>query len=168
VPAVGIHSIPVPKIGSSDFMNCFIKYNESLDNSWIIMNWFPGWVGFGFFTFLTKVPLGFVTYLPKVPKITKNNFFTQWPLHCWSRLFESCTAVYKGPKFFFTTWTSWVLKSPAEFYVDFKKINLPLWQNAPEKSYSRKKNFFTTHAGGPLCTDENLYPGISFLGAFCH
>jgi hypothetical protein len=24
------------------------------------------------------------------------------------------------------------------------------------------------YTGGPLCTDENLNPGISFLGAFCH
>jgi hypothetical protein len=32
--------------------------------------------------------------------------------------------------FLFTLWTSWVLKD-AEFYVEFKNINLPLWQNAP-------------------------------------
>jgi hypothetical protein len=67
----------------------------------------------------------------------------------------------KGPKIFFTILTSWLSKD-AEFYVDFKIINLPLSQNAPKKSYSRKKNFFTTQ-GGPLCTDENLYPGISFF-----
>jgi hypothetical protein len=31
---------------------------------------------------------------------------------------------YKGPKIFFTIWTSWVSKD-AEFYVNFKNINLP-------------------------------------------
>jgi hypothetical protein len=40
-------------------------------------------------------------------------------------------------------WTSWLTKY-AEFYADFKTINLPLWQNAPKKSYSRKKIYFTT------------------------
>jgi hypothetical protein len=34
-------------------------------------------------------------------------------------------ALYKGPKFLFTIWTSWVSKD-AEFYVDFKNINLAL------------------------------------------
>jgi hypothetical protein len=30
-----------------------------------------------------------------------------------------------------------------------------------------KKKEFLYYTGGPLSTDENLYPGISFLGAFC-
>jgi hypothetical protein len=30
-----------------------------------------------------------------------------------------------------------------------------------------KKKEFLYYTGGPLCTGENLYPGISFLGAFC-
>jgi hypothetical protein len=32
--------------------------------------------------------------------------------------------IYRGPKIFPTIWTSWVSKD-AEFYVDFKNINLP-------------------------------------------
>jgi hypothetical protein len=53
--------------------------------------------------------------------------------------------IHTGPKIFFGIWTSWASK---EFYVDFKNINLPLWQNAPKESYSSKKNFFTTQ-GAP-------------------
>jgi hypothetical protein len=62
---------------------------------------------------------------------------TQWPLHHWSKHFGSFTM--KGSEIFlFTIWTSSVSKN-SEFYVDFKNINLPLWQNAPKKRYSRTK-----------------------------
>jgi hypothetical protein len=57
-------------------------------------------------------------------------------------------ALYRGPNIFFTIWTLWISKY-AEFYVDFKNIYLPLWQNAPKKIYSRKNNFFTTQ-GAPV------------------
>jgi hypothetical protein len=42
------------------------------------------------------------------------------------------STLYKGGKFFLTIWTAWVSKD-AEFYVDFKNIKLPWWQNAPKK-----------------------------------
>jgi hypothetical protein len=41
----------------------------------------------------------------------------------------------------------------------FQNINLPFWQSAPKKSYSRKKNYFTTQG----CTEVNHYPRISFF-----
>jgi hypothetical protein len=47
-------------------------------------------------------------------------------------------ALDKGPTIFFTIWTSWVSKD-AECYVDFKNINLPLWQNAPKKVIKDKR-----------------------------
>jgi hypothetical protein len=31
-----------------------------------------------------------------------------------------------------------------------------------------KKKEFLYYTGGSLCTGKNLYPGISFLGAFCY
>jgi hypothetical protein len=76
-----------------------------------------------FVTFSTKVPLRFVTYLPKVQKIAKKNFVD--PVTSSSLV----TAFYdmhyiRVQNFFFTIWTSWVLKDAA-FYVDFKNINLP-------------------------------------------
>jgi hypothetical protein len=48
--------------------------------------------------------------------------------------------------FFFIILGLWVSKD-AEFNVDVKNINLPKWQNAPKKSYSRKTNFLYTVCG---------------------
>jgi hypothetical protein len=59
--------------------------------------------------------------------------------------------------FLFTIWTSWVSKD-TEFDVDFKNINLPLWQNAPKKVIQEKR-MSLLH----LCIEENLYPGLSFF-----
>jgi hypothetical protein len=84
-----------------------------------------GWVDFRlFFTFSTKVPLRFVIYLPKVPKIAKKKFF--YPVTASSLVTTFWVMHYIGVQnFLFTIWTSWVAKD-AEFYVDFKNINLPL------------------------------------------
>jgi hypothetical protein len=65
----------------------------------------------------------------------------------------------------FTIWNSWVSKD-AEFYVGFKNINLPKWQNAQN---AKEHRISLLHRGLTVYTDENLYPGITFfLGAFCH
>jgi hypothetical protein len=82
-----------------------------------------GWVDFRLFTFSTKVPLRFVIYLRKVPKIAKKKFFD--PVTASSLITTFWVMHYiRVKKFFFTIWTSWVSKD-AEFYVDFKNINIP-------------------------------------------
>jgi hypothetical protein len=82
-----------------------------------------GWVDFGHFKFSTKVPVGFVTYISKVTNSTEYFFYpvtassfvmTYWVMHY---------CIHGAKHFFFTKWTSWVSKD-AEFYVDFKNINL--------------------------------------------
>jgi hypothetical protein len=42
-----------------------------------------------------------------------------------------------------------------------------LFPSANKKKLLKKKEFLY-YTGGPLCTDNHLNPGISFLGAFCH
>jgi hypothetical protein len=70
----------------------------------------------------TKVPLRFVTYLLKVTKINEKVF---WPSdHFIVGQNVLGHALYRGQNIFFTIWTSWISKD-AEFYVDFKNINLP-------------------------------------------
>jgi hypothetical protein len=74
-----------------------------------------GWVDIGT---RTKVPLKFVTYHSKITKIndpvTASSLVkTFWVMH-----------YTEVQNFFPTIWTSWVSKD-AEFYVDFKNINLP-------------------------------------------
>jgi hypothetical protein len=78
-----------------------------------------GWVDIGIGT---KVPLRFVTYLSKVTKINEKCFD---PLTN-SSLVKTCWVMHyiRVQNFFFTIWTSWVAKD-AEFYADFKNINLP-------------------------------------------
>jgi hypothetical protein len=126
----------------------FPRQNVSIHNDYSIYCT-VGWVYFGpFFKFSTKVPLRFfypVTASSLVP--------TFWVMHYIRIKF-----------FFFRIWTSWVSKD-LEFYVDFTNINFPWWQNEPKKLFKKKE--FIYYTGGPLWTDENLYHGISFLGAFC-
>jgi hypothetical protein len=55
----------------------------------------------------------------------------------WSQHFGSLTT--ERSKIFLTIWTSWALKD-AEFYEDFKNINL-----LSDKSYSIVKIFVSTH-----------------------
>jgi hypothetical protein len=80
-----------------------------------------GWVDFGLFTFSTKVPMRFVIYLPKLPKIAKKIFLTQWPLHYRSLLFGWCTRRVQN---FFIHNMGFMVSEDAEFYLDFKNINL--------------------------------------------
>jgi hypothetical protein len=61
-------------------------------------------------------------------------------------------ALYRGKKSFFTIWNSWVSKD-AEFYVDFKNLNLYSGQNAPKKRYSRIKIFVSTQ-GAPYVVNK--------------
>jgi hypothetical protein len=82
-----------------------------------------GWVDFGLFYILNKSTLA-ICYIPsKSTENSKKNVFdpvtasslvtTFWVMHH-----------INVKKNFFTIWTSWVSKD-AEFYVDFKNINLP-------------------------------------------
>jgi hypothetical protein len=48
---------------------------------------------------------------------------------------------------------------------DSKNINLPWGQNAPKKSYFKKRKILGLSS---LCEEENLFFEITFLGAFCH
>jgi hypothetical protein len=65
-------------------------------------------------------------YLPKGPIIAKKKFFYPMTASSLVMTFWVMHYIYKGPNFFFfTIWASWVSKD-AEFYVDFKNINLPL------------------------------------------
>jgi hypothetical protein len=59
------------------------------------------------FTLSKTVPLRFVTYLPKIG----HDFLGH--------------ALYRAQTFLIQIWISWISKN-AEFYVDFKNINLPL------------------------------------------
>jgi hypothetical protein len=122
-----------------------------------------GWF-WTFFTFSTKVPLRFVAYLPKVPKIAKKCFdpvtssslvTTFWVMH-----------YIRVQHFFFTIWTSWVSKD-AEFYVEFKIVNSPYWQNAPKKVIQEKR-ISLQHRGPPVYWQKSLSWKCLFWGAFCH
>jgi hypothetical protein len=63
-------------------------------------------------------------YLPKGPIIAKKIFFD--PMTASSLVMTFCVMHYiRVQIFFFTIWASWVSKD-AEFYVDFKNINLSL------------------------------------------
>jgi hypothetical protein len=86
-----------------------------------------GWVDIGTSTW---VPLEFIHFYVKVLKTAIKSFLVKWPFE------ERGQALYKGQKFFPIIWGLCISKD-AEFNVDFKNINLPLWQNAPKKSYSR-------------------------------
>jgi hypothetical protein len=111
-----------------------------------------------FFTFSTKLFLGFVTYLPKVQKIANKNF-------CPSDRFIIGHdflghALYKGPKFFIHNMDFMGIKRCrilCRFTYLSDKMHL--------KKVIQEKRISLPHKG-PLFTDENLYPGISFLGAF--
>jgi len=47
-------------------------------------------------------------------------------------------ALYKSENFFFRMGTYWVSKD-AEFYVEFKNVNLPLYKIAPKKIIGEKR-----------------------------
>jgi hypothetical protein len=72
-------------------------------------------------TFSTFVPLRFVKNQRKKTKIAKKLFLPS-DLFIIGHDFLG-HGLYKGPKFFFPIWTSWVSKD-TEFHVDFKNINL--------------------------------------------
>jgi hypothetical protein len=59
-------------------------------------------------------------------------------------------------------WGIWVLKD-AEFYADFKNIDLPLWQNAHEKVIPGYRFFVcTVHRGSHGAGPVNIRKPLSF------
>jgi hypothetical protein len=82
-----------------------------------------GWIDFGLFTFSTKVPPE-ICYIPS--KSTENSKKTFILPSDHFIIGHDCLGMHyiRVKKFLFTIWTSWVSKD-AEFYVDFKHINLP-------------------------------------------
>jgi hypothetical protein len=66
----------------------------------------------------------------------KKNFWSSDLYRKWPDFFSQ--ALYKSEIFFFTIGTCLVSKD-AEFYVEFKNVNLPLCKIAPKKNYWRKK-----------------------------
>jgi hypothetical protein len=117
-----------------------------------------------FFTFLNKRHAGIRVLLVKTWKIQKR-FFRSIDLYRRGHYILG-HALYRGQKICFTMWAWWVSKD-TEFYVDFKNINLPLWQNAPKKSNSKIKIFITIQ-GAPCVQTEIFILGLLFLGAFFH
>jgi len=73
----------------------------------------------------------------------KKNFWSSDLYRKWPDFFSQ--ALYKSEIFFFTIGTCLVSKD-AEFYVEFKNVNLPLCKIAPkkiigEKRYNKKTTF---------------------------
>jgi hypothetical protein len=87
-----------------------------------ILSQFIGWVDFGLFYIYNKSTPEICDIPSKSTKNSKKKFFftrdrfimTFWVTHC-----------IRVQKFLFAIWTPWVSKD-AEFYIDFKNINLPL------------------------------------------
>jgi hypothetical protein len=115
-----------------------------------------------FLTFSTKVPLRFVTYLQKVPKIEKKFF---WSSHRFiiGRNFLG-HALYKSPNFFIHNMDFMGIKR-RRIWRRFQKYKLALVTKCTQRKVFENEEFLY-YSGVPLCTDENLYPGISFLVHF--
>jgi hypothetical protein len=89
-------------------------------------------------------------------KSTENSriiiFLVKWPLR---KVHTFTSQDIRIQIFFFQNLGLWVSKDADINNVDFKDINLPLWQNAPKKVIWDLLSF-CIYTWGPMCTGKNL------------
>jgi hypothetical protein len=101
-----------------------------------------GWVDFRLFCIFNKNQ-AYVCFFPC--QSSKNSFKTCLGPPASSTEIMTCEIIHyiRAQPFFFKIRCLCVSKKSA-FYVDFTNINLPLWQNAPKKSYFTITEFIVT------------------------
>jgi hypothetical protein len=72
--------------------------------------------------------------------------FSRFLRKCKKRLYRDQKVTICAGKIFFMNWAHMGLKK-SSFCVDFKNVNLPLWQKAPKKSYDEKTVLYFTQGG---------------------
>jgi hypothetical protein len=96
-------------------------------------------------------------FVKKYGKQHTKSFWVNWPFEertCFSGS-STIVPVYKGPTNFFCKICGLRESKGAEFKVDFKNINLPLWPNASKISHTRLNIFACTQVAP--CVNTKIF-----------